>query len=73
MEDKLQKNRCFRDRMIQKNKIKKLANTKGKKLSREAILEINKIIKRETENILEKAERKASFAGRKIILKKDLE
>lgn len=59
--------------MIHKNKIKGLAKNMGKKLSKEAIIEINKILEGESKRILEKAERKASFAGRKIILKKDLE
>lgn len=59
--------------MIQKNKIKQLANNKGKKLSKEAILEIDRIIEEESKRLIEKAQRKASFAGRKIILKKDLE
>ena len=59
--------------MIQKNKIKILAKNRGKKISAEAILEIDKILEKESDRLLEKAERKASFAGRKIILKKDLD
>jgi len=59
--------------MIQKNKIKKMANSNGKKLSKEAIIEINRILEEESKKLIEKAQRKASFAGRKVILKKDLE
>ena len=58
--------------MIHKKKIKEVIKKTGKRASREAILTIDKILEKQAKEIIEKAKRKADFAGRKTILKEDL-
>jgi len=59
--------------MIHKKKIAEAIKKTGKRASKEAVLAIEKILKKQVEEIIEKAKRKADFAGRKTILKEDLE
>ena len=59
--------------MIHKKKIAEAIKKIGKRASKEAILEIDRILKKKVGEIIEKAKRKADFAGRKTILKEDLE
>lgn len=59
--------------MIHKKKIAEFIKKTGKRASREAILIIDKILEKQAEEIIEKAKRKADFAGRKTIFKEDLE
>ena len=58
--------------MINKKEIKEIARKHKKKISEEALLEINNILTKETEERIIKAARNSSFFGRKIILKEDL-
>jgi len=59
--------------MIHKNKIAELIRKSGKKPSKEIISKIDKILEKLAQELIEKAKRKADFAGRKIILEKDLD
>jgi len=59
--------------MIHKKKIIEAIKKTGKRASMEAVLTIDKILEKQVEEIIEKAKRKADFAGRKTILKEDLE
>ncbi len=59
--------------MIKRAKIKELAKKQGKKLSEKAEAEIDKLLEKNAEEIVKRASRKASFSGRKIIMKEDLE
>lgn len=58
--------------MINKTKIKNLAKKRNKKISKEALNEIGKILEEKAEELIIKAERKSDISGRKIIFKEDL-
>ena len=51
--------------------IKELARKEGKKIGKETIKKINKILEGETARIIKKSARNADFMGRKIIKEED--
>ncbi len=53
-------------------KIKELARKNRKKISKEAIKEINKILIEKASDIVRKASRNSDFFGRKTIKKEDI-
>lgn len=59
--------------MIHIKKIAEAIRKSGKRAGKEAILAIDKILEKQAEEIIEKAKRKADFAGRKTIFKEDVE
>ena len=58
--------------MIHKSKIAELIRKSGKRAGKEAISMIDKILEKQAKKIIERAKRKADFAGRKTILEEDL-
>jgi len=59
--------------MTNLKRIKELIRKSGKRPSKEAIEKIKEILEEKIKEILEHAKRKADFAGRKTILKEDIE
>ena len=58
--------------MITKKEIKKMLESQGKKISKEAIEELKKITRKQINETLENAIANSEFKGRKIIKKQDL-
>ncbi|MEK6855745.1 MAG: hypothetical protein AABX66_01155 [Nanoarchaeota archaeon] len=59
--------------MISKKKIKQIAGRYGKKIGKEAILELEKKIIYEIERLVQKGVRNANFRGRSTIVKEDFD
>ena len=60
-------------KIIHKKKVVEAIKKTGKKASKEAVVKIDKILDEKVREIVLKAKRKADFAGRKTILKEDLD
>ena len=59
--------------MIHKSNLAGAIRKIGKRPSKGALRKIDKILEQRTEEILERAKRKADFAGRKTLLEEDIE
>ena len=59
--------------MINKNKIAEVIRKSGKRPSKEALARLDKILEKQIGEIIEKAKRKADFAGRKTIFAEDID
>ena len=58
--------------MIQKKKVEELIRKFGKRPSKGAISELDKTLEKQVKGIIERAKRKADFAGRKTLLREDV-